>query len=56
MTEDGRLFGGYPLRVSTKELPESERHEYDRYLEVKVYEPDVWPCAAANGDGSSRME
>ena len=39
LTEDGRLFGGFTLRVSRSKLPESERAEYDRYVGVRVYEP-----------------
>jgi uncharacterized protein YegJ (DUF2314 family) len=41
LTEDGRLFGGYTLRVSRSKLPESERADYDRYIGVRVYEPDA---------------
>jgi uncharacterized protein YegJ (DUF2314 family) len=40
LTEDGRLFGGYTLRVSRSKLPESERADYDRYIGVRTYEPD----------------
>lgn len=39
LTEDGRLFGGFTLRVSRSKLPESERDDYDRYIGVRVYEP-----------------
>lgn len=39
LTEDGRLFGGFTLRVSRSKLPESQRAEYDRYIGVRVYEP-----------------
>ena len=39
LTEDGRLFGGFTLRVSRSKLPESERADYDRYIGVRVYEP-----------------
>jgi uncharacterized protein YegJ (DUF2314 family) len=38
LTEDGRLFGGFTLRVSRSKLPESQRADYDRYVGVKVYE------------------
>ncbi len=41
LTEDGRLFGGYTLRVSRTKLPENERADYDRYIGVKAYEPDA---------------
>jgi uncharacterized protein YegJ (DUF2314 family) len=41
LTEDGRLFGGYTLRVTRSKLQESERAEYDRYIGVRVYEPDA---------------
>jgi uncharacterized protein YegJ (DUF2314 family) len=41
LTEDGRLFGGYTLRVSRSKLPESERADYDRYIGVRAYEPDA---------------
>lgn len=39
ITEDGRLFGGYTLRVTRSKLPEEEKADYDRYVGVKVYEP-----------------
>jgi uncharacterized protein YegJ (DUF2314 family) len=39
LTEDGRLFGGFTLRVSRSKLPETERADYDRYIGVRVYEP-----------------
>lgn len=39
LTEDGRLFGGFTLRVSRSKLPESQRADYDRYIGVRVYEP-----------------
>jgi uncharacterized protein YegJ (DUF2314 family) len=39
LTGDGRLFGGFTLRVSRSKLPESERADYDRYIGVRVYEP-----------------
>src|SRR5688500_4593969 len=38
LTEDGRLFGGFTLRVSRSKLPEGERADYDRYIGVRVYE------------------
>ena len=41
LTEDGRLFGGYTLRVARSKLPESERADYDRYIGVRAYEPDA---------------
>jgi len=41
LTDDGRLFGGFTLRVSRGKLPESQRTDYDRYIGVRVYEPDV---------------
>jgi uncharacterized protein YegJ (DUF2314 family) len=41
LTEDGRLFGGYTLRVSRSKLPESQRAAYDRHIGVRVYEPDA---------------
>jgi len=34
-------FGGYTLRVARSKLPESERADYDRYVGVRVYEPDA---------------
>ena len=40
ITQDGRLFGGYTLRVSRNELPESERADYDSYIGVRSYEPE----------------
>ena len=39
LTKDGRMFGGFTLRVSRGKLPESERADYDRYIGVRVYEP-----------------
>ena len=39
LTKDGRLSGGFTLRVSRSKLPESERADYDRYIGVRVYEP-----------------
>ena len=39
LTKDGRLFGGFTLRVSRSKLPESQRADYDRYIGVSVYEP-----------------
>jgi uncharacterized protein YegJ (DUF2314 family) len=39
LTEDGRLFGGFTLRVSRSKLPEDKRADYDRYIGVKSYEP-----------------
>jgi uncharacterized protein YegJ (DUF2314 family) len=41
LTEDGRLFGGFTLRVSRSKLPEDKRADYDRYIGVKVYEPST---------------
>jgi len=35
----GRLHGGFTLRVSREKLPEAERESYDRYVGVSVYEP-----------------
>ena len=40
LTEDGRLFGGFTLRVSRSMLPESKREDYDRYIGVRIYEQD----------------
>ncbi len=41
LTADGRLFGGYTLRVARSKLPEKERADYDRYIGVTAYEPDA---------------
>jgi uncharacterized protein YegJ (DUF2314 family) len=41
LIEDGRLFGGFTLRTSRSKLPESQRADYDRYIGIRVYEPDV---------------
>jgi uncharacterized protein YegJ (DUF2314 family) len=41
LTEDGRLFGGYTLRTSRSKMPESKRADYDRYIGVRKYEPDI---------------
>lgn len=37
--EDGRLQGGFTLRVMREKLSSSEREAYDRYIGVSVYEP-----------------
>jgi uncharacterized protein YegJ (DUF2314 family) len=39
LTEDGRLSGGFTLRVSRSKLPENQRADYDRHIGVRVYEP-----------------
>ena len=41
LTEDGRLFGGYTLRVSRALLPEAERADYDKHIGVRVYEEEA---------------
>ena len=41
LTEEGRLFGGFTLRVSRSKLPEGQRADYDGYIGVKTYEPDA---------------
>ncbi len=41
LTSEGRLFGGYSLRVTRSKLPVSERADYDRYIGVTAYEPDA---------------
>jgi uncharacterized protein YegJ (DUF2314 family) len=41
LTKEGRLFGGYTLRVARGKLPESERADYDRYIGVSIYESDT---------------
>jgi uncharacterized protein YegJ (DUF2314 family) len=38
LTEGGRLFGGYTLRVTRGMLPEAEQADYDKYLGVRIYE------------------
>lgn len=35
---DGRLKGGFTLRVNRKHVPENKRIEYDRYIGVSHYE------------------
>ena len=40
LTEDGRLFGGYTIRVTRSLLPENQRADYDAHVGVKVYEPE----------------
>ena len=37
--QDGRLHGGFTLRVARSKRPEAERESYDRYVGVAVYEP-----------------
>jgi uncharacterized protein YegJ (DUF2314 family) len=41
LTEDGRLFGGYTLRVSRALLPEDDRADYDKHIGVRVYEEEA---------------
>ena len=41
LIKDGRLFGGYTLRVARSKLPESERADYDRYIGVTAYEQEA---------------
>ena len=36
---DRHLHGGFTLRVSRSQLPESERESYDRFIGVSIYEP-----------------
>jgi uncharacterized protein YegJ (DUF2314 family) len=36
---EGRLFGGYTLRVTRAKLPEEKREDFDRYVGVYAYEP-----------------
>lgn len=38
LTENGRLFGGYTLRVSRAMLPEDQRADYDSHIGVRTYE------------------
>ena len=52
LSEDGRLFGGFTLRVSPSKLPESERADYDRYVGVRVYEPAASPRARVSSLGA----
>ncbi len=40
LSDDGRLFGGYTLRVSRAVLPEVERAEYDKHIGVRIYEEE----------------
>jgi uncharacterized protein YegJ (DUF2314 family) len=41
LSEDGRLFGGYTLRVTRSKLPENQRADYDRHIGVRTYEADA---------------
>jgi uncharacterized protein YegJ (DUF2314 family) len=41
LTKDGRLFGGFTVRVTRSLLPESQRADYDTYVGVRIYEPEV---------------
>ena len=41
LSDEGRLFGGYTLRVSRSKLPEDKRADYDRHIGVKAYEPEA---------------
>jgi hypothetical protein len=41
LTSEGRIFGGYSLRVTRSKLPVTERADYDRYIRVTAYEPDA---------------
>jgi uncharacterized protein YegJ (DUF2314 family) len=38
VNEDGRIHGGYSLRVMRKHLPEERRAAYDRYIGAVSYE------------------
>jgi uncharacterized protein YegJ (DUF2314 family) len=40
LTEAGRLYGGYTLRVVRSKLPETQRADYDRYIGITAYEPE----------------
>lgn len=37
--DQGRMQGGFTLRVAREKLPEAERESYDSYIGVSVYEP-----------------
>ena len=37
--DEGRLFGGYTIRVARAHVEEKRRAEYDEYIGVKHYEP-----------------
>ena len=37
LSPEGRLFGGYTLRVTRSKLPEHERADYDRFIGVREY-------------------
>ena len=41
LTEDGRLFGGFIIRVTRSLLPEAQRADYDAHVGVRVYEPEA---------------
>lgn len=41
LTEDGRLFGGYTLRVNRAMLPEAEHASYDDHIGVRIYEEEA---------------
>jgi uncharacterized protein YegJ (DUF2314 family) len=41
LTEDGRLYGGYTLRVVRSKLSETQRADYDLYIGVSTYVPDT---------------
>lgn len=38
LSHDGKLKGGYTLRVTRNKLPEDQRQDYDRYIGVSLYE------------------
>jgi uncharacterized protein YegJ (DUF2314 family) len=40
LTGDGRLLGGYTIRVTRSLLPETLRADYDDHVGVRIYEPE----------------
>jgi uncharacterized protein YegJ (DUF2314 family) len=40
---DGRLYGGFTIRVARQRLPEDEIAEYDRYIGVSEYLQETVP-------------
>jgi uncharacterized protein YegJ (DUF2314 family) len=41
VNDNGRLFGGFSLRVTRAKLPEERRASFDRYIGVHTYERDA---------------
>ncbi|MFM2376785.1 MAG: hypothetical protein RLZZ165_1882 [Bacteroidota bacterium] len=53
LVEDGRLIGGYTIRVYRESLPTAERHEFDREFGVRFdYGVDYFPHDRTTPEGA----